>query len=322
MTRDKVLLLLYKMRIFQGYESFQGVKHPVLTIGTFDGVHIGHQKIIEHLNAEAKVLGGESVLLTFYPHPRMILFPESHGLELLQTQEEKLAKLEACGLQNVIIQPFTEQFSRLTALEFVRNILVNALGVKKLIIGYDHQFGRNREGSIEFLKDVCGTYGFEVEEIPAQEVDEVNVSSTKIRKALQAGDVVCAHDYLGEHYSLTGTVVRGKEIGRTIEYPTANVSVTDSAKIIPTNGVYVVKVAVKDKEAFGMLSIGVNPTIAAGNERTIEVHLLDFHDDLYGQRIEVQFLKYLRPELKFDSLEALKHKIREDEVATRTYLYH
>lgn len=309
------------MRVFQGYEQFEGVRNPILTIGTFDGVHIGHQKIIEHLNAEAKALGGESVLMTFYPHPRMILFPESHGLELLQTQAEKLAKLEECGLQNVIIQPFTDEFSRLTALEFVRNILVNSIHVRKLIIGYDHQFGRNREGSIDFLKEVCDTYGFEVEEIPAQEIDEVNVSSTKIRKALEVGDVTCAGEYLGKNYSIEGIVVKGKEIGRKLDYPTANISIQDNTKLIPANGVYIVKVLVKGSEQFGMLSIGVNPTISENNARTIEVHILDFQQDLYGQSIEVHFLKYLRPELKFESLEELKFKIKEDEVATRAYLF-
>ena len=233
------------MNVFQDFHSIEKIHHPVITIGTFDGVHIGHQKIINQLNEEAEKINGESVLFTFYPHPRMVLYPESHGIKLIQTQEEKLAKLEKMGLKNCIVFPFTFEFSRMTALEFVRDFLVNQLNVKKLVIGYDHQFGKNREGSLQFLKDICETYDFEVIEIPAQDIDEVNVSSTKIREAILAGNIEKANDYLGDTFELTGTVVKGNQLGRTIGYPTANIVLNSDLKLIPGNGVYAVRANVR-----------------------------------------------------------------------------
>lgn len=308
------------MRIFQGFEEIGEVPNPVLTIGTFDGVHLGHQKIIRHLNAEAERLGGESVLFTFFPHPRMVLYPDSHGVKLIQTQEEKLAKLQRMGLKNVIVYPFTLEFSRLTALEFVRDFLVNKLNVKQMVIGYDHQFGKNREGSIEFLRSVSDTYDFGVTEISAKEIDEVNISSTKIRNALKIGDMATANTFLGESFEMHGTVVRGKGIGRQLGFPTANVQIDSELKLIPADGVYVVKVIVEGNEYSGMLNIGTNPTIDDSGYRTIEVNLLDFEGDLYEKNVELRFLNRIRDEQRFDSREALVEQIKQDEIYTRDYL--
>lgn len=309
------------MNVFHDFEALKNIPNPVLTIGTFDGVHIGHQKIIQHLNNEAKRVGGESVLFTFFPHPRMVLYPDSHGVKLIQTQAEKLTKLKRLGLQNIIVFPFTIEFSRLSALEFVRDFLVNKLHVKQMVIGYDHQFGKNREGSIEFLRDICEIYDFGVTEISAQEIDEVNVSSTKIRNALKIGDIETANTFLGEPFEINGTVVSGKGIGRTIGFPTANIRINSDIKLIPANGVYIVKVIVdEEKEYFGMLNIGTNPTVSIGNERTIEVNLLDFNENLYDKAIQLRFLTYIRPEEKFETIDALINQIKEDEIFTRNYL--
>lgn len=311
---------IFKVKIFQDFSSIDHIPNPVLTIGTFDGVHIGHQKILDQLNEEARKIGGQSVLFTFYPHPRMILYPESHGLKLIQTQEEKLRKLKKMGLQNIIVYPFTFEFSRLTALEFVRDYLVNQLHVKKLVIGYDHQFGKNREGSIDFLKDVSETYGFEVIEIPAQDIDEVNVSSTKIREALIDGNIELANEYLGEPFELSGEIIHGNALGRTIGYPTANIQVDSELKLIPGNGVYAVRVFLQDQCIDGMMNIGIRPTICGTHDISMEVHLFDFDKDVYGEKIQVQFLSKIRDEQKFIDTNALKDQLKKDENHIRHFL--
>lgn len=306
------------VKVFNGFESLLDIKNPVLTIGTFDGVHIGHQKIIERLNEEAAKIDGESVLFTFYPHPRMVLFPDSHGLKLIQTQAEKIDKLRKCGLQNVIVFPFTKEFSRLTAIEFVRDYLVNKLNVKKLVIGYDHQFGKNREGSLEFLQDIAETYDYEVIEIPAQDIDEVNVSSTKIRNALLSGDIETANSFLGENFELSGTVVKGNQIGSQIGFPTANIQIDSALKLIPENGVYAVNVILEDGTFVnGMLNIGTRPTVSISNELRIEVHLFDTRKDLYGQKLTVRFLKRVRDEKHFENKESLIDQLKNDEITVR-----
>lgn len=311
------------MNIFYDFEELKNIPNPVLTIGTFDGVHLGHQKIVKHLNDEAKKHGGESVLFTFFPHPRMVLYPDSHGVKLIQTQEEKLMKLEKMGLQNIIIYPFTMEFSRLTALEFVRDFLVNKLQVKQMVIGYDHQFGKNREGTIDYLRSISETYDFGVTEIGAREIDEVNVSSTKIRNAVKLGDIETANSYLGEQFEMNATVVHGKGIGKGIGFATANLELGNDLKLIPANGVYIVDIILQDKRIFnGMLNIGTNPTISQNNVQTLEVHLLDFNEDLYGQKIEVRFLKRLREEVKFTSIDNLINQIKEDEAVTRVFMAH
>ena len=293
---------------------------PVVTIGTFDGVHLGHQKIIDRLNHEAKLIGGESTLFTFYPHPRMVIYPETHGLKLLQTQEEKLAKLDEKGLQNIIVYPFDFDFSRLSAVEFVRDFLVNKLHVKKLVIGYDHQFGRNREGTIEFLKSICDVYDFEVIEIPAKEIDEVNVSSTKIRDALLSGEVSRAAEFLGEPYAVKGIVVAGDQIGGTIGYPTANLEIEDPKKLIPANGVYAVCCDVEGEKFHGMMNIGVRPTVSNELVVKMEAHLFDFSRDIYGKEIEVSFISRIRDERKFSGVEELIEQLKSDEETARNLL--
>ena len=308
------------MKIYQGFDQILNIPNPVLTIGTFDGVHVGHQKIIQQLNREAEAVGGESVLFTFYPHPRMVLYPESHGLRLIQTQAEKMDKLRRMGLQNVIVHPFTKEFSRLTAVEFVRDYLVNRLKVKKLVIGYDHQFGKNREGSIEFLKEVAPVYGFSVEEISAQEIDEVNISSTKVRNAILGGDMKLAQSYLGEPFELYGKVIKGNAIGRSIGFPTANLDIESDIKLIPKLGVYAVNVVLGDgtiKE--GMMNIGLRPTIANHDDLSLEVNLFDFEGDLYDQYITVQLLSHFRDEMKFDSIPDLMEQLNHDKETIRTY---
>jgi riboflavin kinase / FMN adenylyltransferase len=308
------------MRIFKDFNALDEIRNPVLTIGTFDGVHLGHQKILERVNQEAAQIDGESVLFTFYPHPKMVLFPDSSNLKLIQTQNEKLEKLSRYGLDNVIVFPFTREFSRLTAVEFVRDYLVNRLKVKKLVIGYDHQFGKNREGTLEFLKSVSDVYDFEVIEIPAQEIDEVNVSSTKVRNALLSGDVSLAAQFLGEPFELNGTVGRGDQIGRKLGYPTANLIIESAEKIIPGNGVYVVKVRLSGGEWNGMMNIGFRPTIGTDEPiRSLEIHILDFNGDIYDQEISVQLLSRLRDEKKFNSLEDLSAQLKRDENTARDF---
>lgn len=309
------------MEIYNDLTSFPSLKNAVVTIGTFDGVHLGHQKIIEQLNAIAKEINGESVLFTFHPHPRMVLYPESHGVQLLQTEEEKLRKLNQIGLQNIILYPFTTAFSRLTAFEFVRDILVNAIGVKHVVIGYDHQFGKNREGTITYLKELGEIFDFKVTEIDAKQINEVNVSSTKIRNALKEGQVEVATSYLKEEYELNCTVINGKGIGKTIGYPTANLQPLSPLKIIPKQGVYAVKVILENGEHhLGMMNIGLNPTMNLQESNSLEVHILDFNADLYNQKLSVHFLRRLRDELKFDSVDALIQQLKKDELQTRTVL--
>lgn len=309
------------MNVFNGFEQVKEIKRPILTIGTFDGVHLGHQKIIQQLNEVAESVDGESVLFTFYPHPRMVLFPESHGLKLIQTQAEKLQKLQRIGLDNVVVYPFSKDFSRITAVNFIRDFLVNELNVHTVIIGYDHQFGKNREGSLALLKELGPIYEFNVIEIKAQDIDDVNVSSTKIRNALQKGDVVTANKYLGEPFQLTGKVVHGQKIGRSLGFPTANLDLESDVKIIPKEGVYLVNVYIDEKKPLiGILNIGVRPTINVDQPQTIEVHILDFNAELYGKHITLELLEKLRDEEKFDSREKLKAQIIEDETKARNIM--
>lgn len=308
------------MRIFQNFDGLDEIANPVITIGTFDGVHLGHQKIINRLNGVADSIGGESVLLTFYPHPRMVLYPDSHGLKLIQTQAEKIDKLRRMGLQNIVIVPFTRQFSRLTALDFVRKILVHKMNVRRLVIGYDHQFGKNREGSIAFLKSISDTYGFQVDEIAAEEIDEVNVSSTKIRRAISDGDVETANRFLGEPFELNGRVIRGSRLGRELGFPTANIDIESEIKLLPANGVYAVEVILNNEMTHhGMMNIGTRPTIGDNDKLSIEINLFDFDDEIYDQYLTVRLLSRVRPEHRFSSLEELKAQIIQDEKSIRNY---
>lgn len=299
------------MKIYSDCSEFKGGKSPVLTTGTFDGVHLGHLKIIQRMNEVAASIGGETVVLTFDPHPRTILYPDDDTLRLLSTREEKTALLEKAGVNHLIIHPFSKAFSRLSSLDFVRNIVVSQLGTKKLVIGYNHHFGRNREGSFEHLREFGPVYGFDVEEIPAQDVDQVEVSSTKIRLALQNGDVTTAAAYLGRNYSLEGIVVKGRQLGRELGFPTANIQVGHPQKLIPADGIYAVTVNCCGQEEIGMMSIGMNPTVD-GKQRTLEVNILNFERDIYGQSIQVAFVKRLRDEIRFSGLEELKKQLVRD----------
>lgn len=298
------------MKIYNSIEEFKKVKQAVVTIGTFDGVHIGHLKIISSLRKIADDIDGETVLLTFSPHPRIILFSDT-DLKLINTKKEKIALLENAGIDHLIIHPFSREFSRLSSVEFVRDILVNKIAVSRLVIGYNHHFGRNREGSFEHLKSYGPTYGFEVEEICAQDVRDVHVSSTKIRKALEQGDIKSAKSYLTYDFPLTGIVVKGKHFGHQIGFPTANIKVLDENKLIPANGVYAVRVMVRGEQKKGILNIGVSPTID-GSEKTIEVHIIDFDQVIYGEQITILFDYWIRAEQKFESIDALKEQLMQD----------
>lgn len=281
-----------------------------MTIGTFDGIHIGHQKILKDLIQAAKTNQTKSVLLTFFPHPRMVL-QQNVSLELLNTIEEKSTLLEQMGLDYLIIHPFSKEFSRLTALDFVRDVLVNQLNISKLIIGYDHHFGKNREGNIDQLREYSHLYDFEVEEIPAQDIDDVSVSSTKIRNALHEGLLKTANKYLGYNYMVHGTVVNGKKLGGKIGFPTANIDVKEDYKLIPKTGVYVIQTTINNTPYKGMLNIGYRPTVD-GKHQTIEAHLFDFDGDLYGAFLKIEFLYFLREEQKFDSIDHLIAQLKKD----------
>jgi riboflavin kinase/FMN adenylyltransferase len=309
------------MKVFEGLANVGQIKNPVVTIGTFDGVHIGHQKIIQQLILEAKKINGESVLITFYPHPRLVLFPDNHNLQLLQTQAEKLQTLAENGLENVIILPFSKEFSQLSALDFVETVLYKSLRAKKIIIGYDHQFGNDRKGNIDFLIAHSNNFNYDLIEIPAEEINEVNVSSTKIRTALLDGSVEIANAYLNKPFELSGTVIKGEQLGRTIGFPTANLELKDSTKLIPANGVYAVKVQLNNEEKSynGMMNIGFRPTVSERLKQSIEIYLFDFQADIYDSQLKVSLYKRIRMEEKFVNLATLKSQLSKDEAFIRSY---
>lgn len=311
-------LKLFVLNLFHSINDFHSTKKTILTLGTFDGVHIGHKKILERITQNTENGKYESLVLTFFPHPRMVL-QEKSEIKLLNTIAEKTKLLEATGIENLVIHPFNESFSRLTAEEFVHSILVDQFQIQKIIIGHDHRFGRNRTANIDDLIAFGAEYGFEVEQISAQEIQDVSVSSTKIRKALQEGNMALANDYLGYNYFLTGEVVKGRQLGRTIGFPTANIQIEEDYKLIPKTGVYAVKAIVEQKEVFGMMNIGFNPTVS-GEKQTIEVHLFDFNEDIYGKKIEVSLLKYLREEQKFGSVDLLKAQLNQDKVNALAFI--
>jgi len=308
------------LKVYKSLQEFTPLEKAVVTTGTFDGLHVGHQKIIDTLQTIANAIDGETVIITFHPHPRLVLFPDDNDLKLLSTLEEKIQLLEKSGINHLIIIPFDKTFSRLTSLEFVRDILINTIGTKKLVIGYDHHFGRNREGNFESLKELAPLYNFDVEEIPAQDINHVAVSSSKIRTALLDGDIATAKEYLSYNYKITGLVVKGNQLGRTIGYPTANILVNDKYKLIPANGVYAVNILIGENKYNGMMNIGIRPTVD-GTSRTIEVNIFDFESDIYNQQITIEFVTHIRAEQKFDGLEALKNQLKTDKDVAQKILF-
>ncbi|PRY12323.1 riboflavin kinase/FMN adenylyltransferase [Pontibacter ummariensis] len=299
------------MEVIRDIAAFPQLSHAVVTSGTFDGVHVGHQKILKRVQQRAQQSNGQSVVITYWPHPRLVLFPEDNNLKLLSTIDERIEQLRSFGIDYLLIIPFTKEFSRTSSRSFISDVLVRAINTKVLVIGYDHRFGKNREGSFEHLKARSSQYGFEVEEIPRQDVDDIGVSSTKIRKALESGDIETANRYLGRPYSLTSVVEEGDKLGRTIGFPTANLSIPSPNKLIPAQGVYAVWAKLGEKRYPAMMNIGHRPTVE-GKQLRLEVHLLDFNKDLYGQQLTVEFVEHLRKEKKFDGLDALKEQLDKD----------
>lgn len=320
------------MKIYRNLEDFIPLENAVVTIGTFDGVHIGHQKILSHLKESAKKINGETVLLTFYPHPRLIINPDDDTLRLINDIDEKVRQLALAGIDHLIITPFSRDFSNQTPEEYISNVLVGKLGTKKIVIGYDHHFAKDRKGSLADLQEYAEIFDYTVDQIPEQDINDIAVSSTRIRESLIKGDITTANLYLGYPFELTGNVVRGDQIGRTIGFPTANLSIREKHKLIPAYGIYAVEVAIYDRInevetgeycppepiqlAKGMGYIGTRPTVD-GMNRTIEISLLDFDQDIYGKTLSVKFTHFIRHDERFDGLEPLMKQIRADEAEIR-----
>jgi riboflavin kinase/FMN adenylyltransferase len=308
------------MRILHELTPDIRFNQPIVTLGTYDGVHIGHQTIIRKMVATAREQGKEAVLLTFHPHPRMVLYPDSHSVRLIDTVEEKLEKLEQLGLDTVILYPFTMKFSRLTAVEFVRDILVNQIGVTHMLVGHDHHFGKNREGDFQQLQELGQLYNFTVEEISAVQAEDTAVSSTKIRKALAEGEMERVERFLGRPYQLTGTVIHGNKLGRTIGFPTANLEIDQTTKILPEIGVYAVRVAHDGRIFDGVMNVGKKPTVQNTDLISVEVFIFAFNEEIYGSALIVQVFGRLRGEQRFGSVDELKEQLKKDEENARTLL--
>lgn len=308
------------MRVYKNIDDFKKIKNAVVTTGTFDGVHLGHIKILRRLNELAQLEKGESVVITFWPHPRLVL-NHQEPFSLLSTLEERIDLIRKIPIDHLVVIDFTSSFSELTSVEFIQNILVDKIGTKKLVIGYDHRFGKNREGSFESLNQNASRYGFNVEEIPRQDVDQVGISSTEIRKALERGDISLANHYLGRGYSFRGEVVEGDRIGRTLGYPTANIYISETYKLIPPDGIYACWVYLPSYTKLkGMLYIGNRPTVSQELKHSIEVNILDFDEQIYGQPIEVEIIQKVRGDQVFPSLDDLKIQMQQDEKETRAIL--
>ena len=300
------------MKIYRDIKDFH-VENPIITIGSFDGVHLGHLKIINRLKEIAQQSNGESVIFTFAPHPRLVLFPNENNLRLLTTLDEKIRLFEKAGINHLIIYPFTKSFSELSYTDFVREVLVEKLKIKKLVLGYDHKFGKNRQGSFDLLKSLSIVYNFGLEKLDVLLMDDVNISSSKIRDALQEGKVTTANNYLGHPFTLHGTVVEGQKLGRKLDFPTANIQSSDPNKIIPGYGVYAVFVNILNHQFMGMLNIGTRPTINKNaDNRSIEVHIMDFDGNIYHKEIEIEFIRKTREEKKFASVDELKLQLVKD----------
>ena len=322
------------MKIYRNLDEFKPLDYAIVTIGTFDGVHVGHQKILNKLTELAKDNTGETVLLTFFPHPRLIINPDDDTLRLINDIEEKAERLALAGIDHLIITPFTRDFSNQNPEEYISDVLVNKIGCKKIVIGYDHHFGKDRKGTIKDLIHFSEIFDYTVDQIAEQDIEDVAVSSTRVRESLIKGDIITANKYLGYPFELTGTVIKGDQIGREIGFPTANLHVHESHKLIPAYGIYAVEVEIfpkttevvtgdyfepePERVAKGMCYIGTRPTVD-GMNRKIEVNLLDFNDDLYSKTIRVKFLEFIRHDQWFESLELMQEQIKKDEVAIRSY---
>ncbi len=300
------------MKVYYDIYNFPKLPYPIVTTGTFDGVHLGHRTILEKLKSYRLISGHETVVITFNPHPRLVLQPNNNQLELLNSLDEKIELLSKQGIDHLLVIPFDKKFAALSSLEFIQQILVQTIETKKLVIGYDHHFGKNREGSFENLRQTGPQYGFEVEEIPAKDIDHVAISSTKIREALHQGDILTANRYLGYSYKMHGLVVKGKQLGNSIGFPTANLEIIGQRKLIPQNGVYAVTVSIDNSIYNGMMNIGNRPTVDKDGERKVEIHILDFSENLYGKTLHVNCIERVRDEKKFSSLENLQLQLKAD----------
>ncbi|WP_428327549.1 bifunctional riboflavin kinase/FAD synthetase [Mucilaginibacter sp.] len=307
------------MRIYHHIDEFTRLNNAVVTIGTFDGVHIGHRKIISGIKDLAASSGGETVLLTFFPHPRMILHPEDESIRMINTITEKAELLEQLGIDHLIITPFSRDFSNQTAEEYIREVLVNKIGTKKIVIGYDHRFGKDRLGGLQDMQRLGPVYGFEVVEIPEQDINDVAISSTRIRAALLNGEIELANTFLGYPFFINGTVIRGDQIGRQIGFPTANIVIQERYKLIPADGIFAVTVKTEDGAYKGMAYIGTRPTIN-GTTRNIEVNIFDFDQEIYNQPIRVDFQNFVRGDMKLSSLDELKVQIAQDKINVKALL--
>jgi riboflavin kinase/FMN adenylyltransferase len=330
------------MQIYHHINDFKKLENAVVTIGTFDGVHVGHQKIISKLVEKAYEIKGESVILTFFPHPRMILNPGDHDLKMINTMAEKALLLEQLGIDHLIITPFTRDFSNLSAQQYIKDILIDQIGMKEIVIGYDHRFGKDRSGSLKELQQFSPIYDYQIDEIPEQDIADLAISSTRIRKALSVGDVDAANDLMNHPFSLSGKVIRGDQIGRTLGYPTANLFIEESYKLIPSDGIYAVEVhipeeniknknqvienpfqpnqasKIADRKFMGMAYIGHRPTIN-GMSQNIEVNIFDFNEDVYHQTIRLDFLHFIRHDVKFEGLEKLIEQLAKDKISTLSF---
>ena len=304
--------------IRENLKDYNSTKPSVITIGTFDGVHIGHKKIINQLTSISSKNNLISILLSFFPHPKMVLQNDKE-LKLINTIQEKEGLLNSLNLDYLIIKDFTKEFSRLSALEFVRDILVNKLNAKHIIIGYDHHFGRNRTANIEQLKELGELYDFKVTEILAQDIDDIAISSTKIRKALINGEITLANKFLGYNFFFSGNVVHGNNIGKTISFPTANIKIDAPYKLVPKNGVYIVKTTIDNQITYGMMNIGYNPTFN-GKQKSIEIHFINFNKNIYDKTLTIEMILRIRNEIKFNTVDDLKKQLEQDKLSTLNYI--
>lgn len=301
------------MRIYHSIEDFPSDVNTIVTIGTFDGVHKGHQIIINRINEIAKKKAMESVVLTFDPHPRHVIYPDNQELRLIHTLEEKIEALRKTGVQNLVLHKFTKEFSRTESVNFIRDFLVTKLNMKYMVVGFDHHFGKNRQGTFDNLIELSDAYGFKIEKIKPQNIGEVTISSTKIRNAILEGDCKKANTYLSANFSITGKVVQGNKIGSSIGYPTANIEIENQWKILPKNGVYAVKILLKNQQYFGMLNLGNRPSIS-DDSFAIEVHLFDFNATIYNEELKIEFIQRIRDEQQFSDLEKLKSQLKIDAI--------